>query len=142
MQIGTNGIISFGQPFYFYYPSLFPTRYFWTRNTYLVAPFWSDVDIVRDGSVCYQVHEKGDGYYSDRMLRQISTFIELQFEAGDDVYGFEGIWMLVVQWEDTHMYPYTFASRYPRYYSARQREQLEAVRLGCKTLTFLTLLWH
>ena len=89
--------------------------------------------------MCYQVYEKGSGYYADQLLRQISTFIELQREAGDDVYGFDGIWMLVVQWEDAHMYPYTFSSRYPQFFSLRDRELLLAVRLELCTIV---LLWH
>ena len=91
-----------------------------------MAPFWSDVDIVQNGSVCYTVHEKGGGRASNELLRQISAFI-----GGET---FDGIWMLVAQWEDVHMYPYTYISSYPQYYSKRQRDQLQAVRLDLCTI--------
>ena len=97
-----------------------------------MAPFWSDVDIVQDGSVCYTVHEKGGGRASDELLRQISTFIVSQSDVGGET--FDGIWMLVAQWEDVHMYPYTYISRYPQFYSKRQRDQLQAVRPDLYTI--------
>ena len=55
MQVGTNGIISFGQPFNFYYPERFPSRYPSIRATYVAAPFWHDVDITRSGDILYTV---------------------------------------------------------------------------------------
>ena len=91
-----------------------------------MAPFWSDVDVVLDGHVCYTVHEKGRGRASNELLRQISAFIVSQSDVGGET--FDGIWMLVAQWEDVHMYPYTFISSYPQYYSKRQRDQLQEVR--------------
>ena len=91
-----------------------------------MAPFWSDVDIRRDGRVCYTVHEKARGSASNELLRQISAFIVSQSGVGGET--FDGIWMLVAQWEDVHMYPYTYAASYPQYYSKRQRDQLQEVR--------------
>ena len=91
-----------------------------------MAPFWSDVDIRRDGHVCYTVHEKGGGRASNELLRQISAFIMSQSDVGEEI--FNGIWMLVAQWEDVHMYPYTYISSYPQFYSKRQRDQLQEVR--------------
>ena len=90
-----------------------------------MSPFWSDVDIVQDGRVCYTVHEKG-GHASNELLRQISEFIVSQSDVGGET--FDGIWMLVAQWEDVHMYPYTYISSYPQFYSKRQRDQLQEVR--------------
>ena len=55
MQVGTNGIISFGRPFYFWYPQSFPTRYPWIREAYVAAPFWMDIDIRSQGDVLYSV---------------------------------------------------------------------------------------
>ena len=91
-----------------------------------MAPFWSDVDIRRDGRVCYTVHEKARGSASNALLRQVSAFIVSQSGVGGET--FNGIWMLVAQWEDVHMYPYTYAASYPQYYSKRQRDRLQEVR--------------
>ena len=55
LQVGTNGIISFGRPYYFWYPQRFPTRYPWIRDTYVAAPFWHDVDIRDKGDVLHYV---------------------------------------------------------------------------------------
>ena len=100
-----------------------------------MAPFWSDVDIRRDGRVCYAVHEKARGSASNELLRQISAFIVSQSDVGGET--FDGIWMLVAQWEDVHMYPYTYAASYPQYYSKREHNRLQAVRVGLYTIVIL-----
>ena len=97
-----------------------------------MAPFWSDVDIRQDGRVCYTVHEKARGSTSNALLRQVSAFIASQSGVGGET--FNGIWMLVAQWEDVHMYPYTYAASYPQFYSKRERNRLQAVRVGLYTI--------
>ena len=53
IKVNENGIISFANPWPYSSPSRFPTNWYWTRNQYVVAPFWSDNDIRRSGSVHY-----------------------------------------------------------------------------------------
>ena len=65
-----------------------------------MAPFWSDVDLRRDGAVLYEVHSE-DNIPSQPLLRNVSSFISARTGAS-----FEGTWMLVVEWDDVHPYPH------------------------------------
>ena len=95
-QVGTNGIISFQQPFTHHIPFLFPSEFTFVSSAFLLAPFWSDVDITTTGSVQYEVHTGG----TDSFISQVSSFIA-------DYYGrhFIGEWLLVAQWSRVPPYP-------------------------------------
>ena len=71
-QVGTNGIISFGRPFYFWYPQNFPTRYPWVRDTFVAAPFWQDVDIRSKGDIIYTTLYPGD---SPEVFNTVNMFL-------------------------------------------------------------------
>ena len=94
--MGTNGIISFDEPFLYWYPSPFPTRWGSTRRRYVVAPYWSDNDIRMEGDVCYEVHNK-----ESDLMERISNHISYKSETT-----FTGNWMLLVEWSDVHPYPH------------------------------------
>ena len=81
-QINTNGLISFGNSFTRFNPGLFPIIF-----RYLVAPFWSDVDISRTGSIRYQVYSNGN-----RETEIVSQFIS------EENFIFTAEWMLIVEW--------------------------------------------
>ena len=100
-QVSTNGIISFGLPFYIHQPFLFPSPFTVVSSQYLVAPFWSDVDIRTDGTVTYEVHTS-DNEASATILSTISGFIS-------DYTGvsFSGSWLLVVLWDSVREFPAT-----------------------------------
>lgn len=51
LQVGTNGVISFGTEVTLSFPQTLPLR----GNFVLVAPFWSDVDTRLGGTVFYQL---------------------------------------------------------------------------------------
>ena len=104
--MSTNGAISFGTGWLFWYPQPFPTNSFFTRNSYVVAPFWSDNDIRMNGSIRYEVHARvaGPMTRSTQLLDQVSVFIinQRNLTAGS----FQGQWMLVVEWNEVHPYPH------------------------------------
>ena len=100
-QVGTNGIISFGLPFYLSSAVLFPGSFSDVTNTYVVAPFWSDVDIRSVGEIFYEVHSTGDSTRSDDLLASVSEFITNQ--TGNQ---FSGLWMLVAQWDEVPEYSF------------------------------------
>ena len=111
--MSTNGAISFGTGWLFWNPQPFPTTAFFTRNSYVVAPFWSDNDIRINGSIRYEVHSRvaGPNTTSARLLDQVSSFIinQRNLTAGS----FQGQWMLVAEWNEVHPYPHgdsTFAN--------------------------------
>ncbi len=100
MQVGTNGIISFSNPWFFWYPETFPTTSFNTREAFVVAPFWADHDIRVEGTVSYKTYSFGDGD-SNIMLEYVSSFIRSNRNES-----FTGQWMLVANWTDVHPYPH------------------------------------
>ena len=58
MQVGTNGIITFGEPLYLNYPELFPGIRSEIANAFILAPFWDNVDIRKTGNISYEVHSR------------------------------------------------------------------------------------
>ncbi len=104
VQVGTNGIISFGAPFQHWSPNPFPTTDYWTRTSYVVAPYWSDVDTRMEGTVCYEYHE-ADLIEDTTTIDRVSTFI--RENTGTD---FSGLWMLVAEWNSVHPYPHGVAN--------------------------------
>ena len=98
-----NGLISFGRPFTYHVPTLFPSSLSVVRNAYLLAPYWSDVDTRQDGEVGYEIHASfvnNDG--SDQLLDQVNEFVSNY--TGQD---FSGTWMLVAEWTEVPSYPGT-----------------------------------
>ena len=86
-QISTNGYLSFGRPVDDFSPTLFPEE-----HTFLVAPYWSDINIVRGGEsakIPYEVHTSGP------LLSQVNAFI-----SEEQSVSFSGRWMLVVEWRE------------------------------------------
>lgn len=101
-QVGTNGVLSFREPFTPFTPILFPSESANIFNSYVLAPFWSDVDnSVGTGRIFYEVHRRANSNTnSNFLLEQVSDFISNY--TGDD---FSGTWMLVAQWDHVHPYP-------------------------------------
>ncbi len=102
LQVGTNGIISFGEPFTFASPQPFPTVFPFIYENYLLAPFWADVDIspffgsINDGSIKYEVHTTASNFSgSIDLIGRVSNFISNKTETT-----FEGSWMLVALWDE------------------------------------------
>ena len=100
VQVGINGIISFGQEWFFWYSEPFPTDSYYLQNSYVVAPFWADIDTRRAGSVFYEVHEWGYNKGSNAVLERLSGFISAEMSD------FTASWMLVAQWDRVHPYPH------------------------------------
>ena len=97
MQVGTNGYFSFGRQVTHCCPSPFPNV-----RDYLVAPFWSDIDIRGDdgGEIYYQVHSRGNNNsVSDELLDEVSAFISNSQQTV-----FSGSWMLVAKWDHVKAY--------------------------------------
>ena len=80
------------QPFFQYIPKLFPYDVW-----YLVAPFWTAVDITGEvGSVSYQVYSTGSA-----LLDTVNIFI-----SDEENINFIGHWMLVAEWNSVPPYLY------------------------------------
>ena len=100
LKVGDNGVISFGSPFFFYEPSLFPTYNVFIRNSFVVAPFWADVDNRRAGQIRYQVLS-ATNLAANGTIEHVSRFISHEINES-----FSGLWMLVAEWRDVHPYPH------------------------------------
>ena len=105
-QVSENGVISFNTEWKFAHPSRFPTDYFYTRNAYVAAPFWSDNDIRKEGTVRYVAIMEGESARGDEMLRVASSFVQGQRQENDTRSEFNGTWMLVAQWDHVHPDPH------------------------------------
>ena len=104
MQVNENGAISFEQEWKFAYPERFPTNSEQTMQGLVVAPFWSDNDIRKEGSVryaTYSVEDGTDNHAGADLLRRVNDYIQT-LEAED----FHGRWLLVAHWDQVHPSPH------------------------------------
>ncbi len=109
-QVNENGVISFQLPYKYSLPDRFPTNFYWTQQSKVVAPFWADNDIRKEGAVRYasycnitghpqcQTHEKGQA-----ILDAVNTYIQ-RTQTGNDM--FIGNWMLIAFWDHVHPSPH------------------------------------
>ena len=65
-------------------------------SAYLLAPFWSDVDIGFYGSIFYEVHNNSNSLLISQVNQFLSNYTETDFN---------GTWMLVVQWDEVRQFP-------------------------------------
>lgn len=72
----------------------------------MIAPFWSDNDIRKEGTVRYVDFEKGDSGKGNAMLNEVNAYLEGRRAEDDESDVFEGTWMLLAQWEDVHPDPH------------------------------------
>ena len=96
LQVNTNGILSFDVGFPQCCPRPFPVG----DDVFLVAPFWSDVDIRMVGDISFEVHSVDD-LDSWVHLREVNSFVSNY--TGNQ---FDGTWMLVAFWDSVHPYPH------------------------------------
>ena len=74
-------------------------------NSYIFAPFWSDIDVGRAGSVFYEVYQRGSSDEGDAVLDRVNGFISKQMSAA-----FNGYWMMVAQWDAVHPFPHSMGA--------------------------------
>ena len=102
LQVSTNGIISFGKEFINAGSRLFPSYTIaGIHYSYVLAPYWSDIDTRDRGEVWYETHFRNQNSTSDGLLDQVSSFINNQTDAS----AFIGTLMIVVKWDSVP--PYT-----------------------------------
>ena len=100
-------MISFQQSFTHHVPSLFPSDLTFISSAFLLAPFWSDVDISIYGSIFYEVHRGANS----SLIAQVNRFISNHTEND-----FTGTWMLVAHWDQVREYPGLFSIAVSRHY--------------------------
>ena len=101
-----NGVISFDDPFKFPLPEPFPTSHDPITQSFVVAPFWSDNDIRREGAVryvSYSARENTDPDVSG-LFSMLNGFI--QQSQSDEEEDFVGDWLLIAHWDQVHPSPH------------------------------------
>ena len=109
LQVGVNGIISFDREFSLNSPENFPSTDGKVFYSYLVAPYWSDIDTRREGRVRYESYYLGDSIASDRQLNTVNDFIQTEEDSD-----FQGNWMMLASWEDVHPFPHGDIANFDR----------------------------
>ncbi len=113
--VNENGVISFDEPWRFSYPNRFPTNYFHSRQSMVIAPFWSDNDIRREGTVryftfctisnkaeCTHQNKSTPSYQeSVRIMNTVNEYIQTTRDSD-----FDGSWLLIAQWDQVHPSPH------------------------------------
>ena len=102
VQIGTNGIVSFGREYSHFNSEPFPTERAASYYAYVVAPFWADADARLEGAVYYETHTAGNSDISNERLDTVNAFILAVHEP------FFGTWMMLVTWDRVHPFPHGF----------------------------------
>lgn len=100
-----NGAFSFTEPWMFSHPNRFPTTNLATRRRHVLSPFWSDVDIRREGAVRYVPITKGSSVLGDMIMDKASTYINKRF-IGEGKPPYRPTWVLVAQWDRVHPHPH------------------------------------
>ncbi len=102
LQVGNNGVFSFGEPLLENSPAKFPTQQASTYYAYIVAPFWSDIDTRLNGSVRWQVYSP-DVDSEDLLINRVEDFINIELGQESIV---DANWMLVATWVGVHPFPH------------------------------------
>ena len=103
LQVSENGVFSFDEPWMFSHPSPFPTTNVYIRNRLVVAPFWSDNDIRKEGTVRYAFITPKQSSKGDKLIDEVVSYVLNQLKNIDR---FEATWLLLAQWEKVHPSPH------------------------------------
>lgn len=103
LQVGTNGLISFGRPFNLWHPHRFPSNDPLVNLANILAPYWSDNDIRTAGDVSYGSFQFADSIEGIFFLNDVSTHIR---DSYPDASGFQGNFMIIAEWDQVHPFPH------------------------------------
>ena len=85
-------------------PQPFPGTVVSVRSAHVVAAYWSDNDIRREGNVSYEVFEfQKTGTYGDEVLTTVSNYI---MEELENATSFLGVYMILAEWNSVHPFPH------------------------------------
>ena len=90
-----------GTTWFYDKPEKFPTRDRYIQGRYVFAPYWSDNDIRREGTVRYVLIKKGTGDGSPDYLAIAGLIVQRRYFRD-----FQARAMLVAQWENVHPFPH------------------------------------
>ena len=105
MQVNENGAFSFMDSWRFSHPRRFPTSYKSTRLGFVISPFWSDVDIRREGTVRYVLITRDSSNLGNLIIDNATRYINERF-LSEDALTYRPTWVLVAQWDGVHPHPH------------------------------------
>ena len=74
------------------------------RLAHVIAPYWSDNDIRREGNVSYEVFEfQNTGTYGDEVLTIVNNYIMEEYGNSTN---FVGVYMILAEWNAVHPWPH------------------------------------
>jgi hypothetical protein len=97
--VASNGHISFRTAYTHFNAELFPTTNPSIYWDFVLAPFWSDVDLRVAGNASWEIHTTAE---SQDLINDVSIFIQENTASSD----FSGSWMMIAYWEDVHPFPH------------------------------------
>ena len=89
----------------FSHPNRFPTDYAPTRLGHVLAPFWSDVDIRREGIVRYVALTRNSSTLGDMIMDEASSYVNDRLISANST-RYSPTWVLVAQWDRVHPHPH------------------------------------
>ena len=92
LQVGTNGFVFFGST---YIERTGDFNLFPNLNQFLVAPYWTDIDLRVTGRVAYKLIYTSSTS-NNKVLQNINQFL-----AQNQTLKFSATWGLVASWEET-----------------------------------------
>ncbi len=116
--MGVKGVISFDQPFNATSQMLFPSEQGSVFYSYVLAPYWSNIDTRLAGRVQYETYRYGESDDVNRRFDFTNAVIVSELNPA-----FSGNWMMLVNWENVHPYPHGDSAELDR-----QNPYLEKVR--------------
>ena len=103
LQVGTNGVISFGRPFHLWHPREFPSNDPLVNSANILAPYWSDNDIRNSGEVFYGAFQYEDSAEGDNFLVTFSSLISIFYPNASN---FRGNFIIIAEWNEVHPFPH------------------------------------
>ena len=102
MQVGTNGIISFGSHFNNYQAHIFPySNGSVIYQSHVIAPYWTDNDARLNGRVSWEMYGTSDGQISTEIIAKVRTFIITNIKSNR----FDANFVFVANWSQMHPFP-------------------------------------
>ena len=106
-QVSENGAISFEKDWRYAQPEQFPTSNPNIQVVDVVAPYWSDNDIRKEGVVRYVAINKDESTEGDNILADIDQHLH---DRGTQ--GFTSTFAIIAQWDHVHPFPHASPSGY------------------------------
>ena len=123
-QVSENGAISFEKDWKYAQPERFPTSNPNIQEIDVVAPYWSDNDIRKEGVVRYVAINKAESTEGDKILSDINQHLHKR-----GYQKFRSTFAIIAQWDHVHPFPHASPSGYN--ISEEELNKVEYTKSAC-----------